>query len=187
MVPPEGLRDAQGRELIWESCATMNGHWGYCAADQDWKSAPTLLKALVECVSKGGNLLLNVGPDSHGDIPPQSLAALDFLGHWMAKNGESVYGCGRANLPKPEYGRLTQRGNRLYYHLYDPPMGPLPLPGLKKEQVASIRRLADGKELALSTSWVHSDYPDTVFVDLGGPVQPDGTDTVIEIRLKERS
>lgn len=184
MVPPEGLKDALGRDLAWESCATMNGHWGYCGEDHAWKPAPTLLKALVECVSKGGNLLLNVGPDSHGDIPPKSLEALQFLGRWMGKNGESIYGCGKANLPKPEYGRLTQKGNRLYYHLYDPPMGPLPLPGLREEQIAGIRRLSDGRELALSHSWVHSDYPDTVFVDLGGPVSAEEVDTVLEITLR---
>lgn len=63
-------------------------------------------------------------------------------------------------------------------------MGPLPLPGLREEQIAGIRRLSDGRELPLSHSWVHSDYPDTVFVDLGGPVSAEEVDTVLEITLR---
>ena len=87
---------------------------------------------------------------------------------------------------KPEYGRITRKGNTLYYHLYENTIGPMPLPGLEKDKVQAIRRLADGTEVLLSTNWVHSDYPDVVFVDLGpDPVLPDTTDTVLEVRLKD--
>ena len=85
----------------------------------------------------------------------------------------------------PEYGRLTQMGDRLYCHIYENSIGPLPLYGLKREQIRSIRRLADGSQVPLSTSWVHSDYPDMVFADLGpSPVLSDPVDTVLEIRLE---
>ena len=57
-----------------------------------------LIKKLVECVSKGGNLLLNVGPDAKGNIPPQSLEILGEIGAWMKRNGESIYGCGKAGM-----------------------------------------------------------------------------------------
>ena len=67
-------------------------------------------------------------------------------------------------------------------------IGPLPLYGLKREDVLSIRRLADGSEVPISASWVHSDYPDLVFAELGpNPVLLDGTDTVLEVRLRERA
>ena len=186
MVPPQGLLDVEGRPLVWESCVTMNEHWGYCATDNFYKPAPMLIKQLVECVSKGGNMILNVGPDATGRFPQQSLEILAEMGRWMDRNGESIYGCGPAGMEKPEYGRITRKGNTLYYHLYENTIGPMPLPGLEKDKVQAIRRLADGTEVLLSTNWVHSDYPDVVFVDLGpDPALPDTTDTVLEVRLKD--
>ena len=185
IIPPNGLRDAQGKPLVWESCVTMNDHWGYCATDNFYKPAPMLIKQLVECVSKGGNMILNIGPDATGRIPQRSLEIMAEMGRWLERNGASIYGCGPAGMEKPEYGRITRRGDTLYYHLYENTIGPMPLPGLEKERVGAIRRLADGTEAPLSTNWVHSDYPDVVFVDLGpDPVLPDSTDTVLEVRLK---
>ncbi len=185
MISPHGLVDVEGRPLVWESCVTMNDHWGYCAVDNFYKPAPMLIKKLVECVSKGGNMILNIGPDATGRIPQRSLEIMAEMGRWLERNGASIYGCGPAGMEKPEYGRITRRGDTLYYHLYENTIGPMPLPGLEKERVGAIRRLADGTEAPLSTNWVHSDYPDVVFVDLGpDPVLPDSTDTVLEVRLK---
>ena len=75
-IPPQGIRDVQGRPMVWESCITMNNNWGYCPQDHNYKPAPLLIKKLVECVSKGGNMILNVGPDGDGNIPPESLDIL---------------------------------------------------------------------------------------------------------------
>lgn len=187
MIPPNGIQDAQGRDLAWEACVTMNNHWGYHAADRFFKPADMLIKKLVECVSKGGNLLLNVGPDARGNIPLESMERLEAIGRWMAKNSASIYGCGKAETEKPDYGRVTAGNGRLYYHVYENTMGPLPLPGLKRADIRSIRCLATGAEIPISDSWVHSDYPDTVFADLGpDPVLPDQTDTVIEVTLREK-
>ena len=185
IIPPHGLRDAQGAPLIWESCVTMNNHWGYHATDHYFKPASMLIRKLVECVSKGGNMLLNVGPDAQGRIPEKSLEILAQIGAWMEKNSESIYGCGVAGLEKPEYGRITRKGNKLYIHIFDNTLGPLPLFGIEKDRIAAIRRLADGSEVPISTSWVHSDYPELTFADLGpDPVLPDPVDTVLEVRLK---
>ena len=185
IIPPKGLLDVEGRPLVWESCITMNNHWGYCATDHFYKSAPMLIKKLVECVSKGGNLLLNVGPDIQGRIPEESLAVLEGIGRWMDRNSASIYGCGPSGLEKPEYGRITRSGDRLYYHIFENTLGPLPLFGVKKEEVRSIRRLADGSEVPVSTDWTHSDYPELVFADLGpDPALPDPVDTVLEVRLR---
>ena len=188
IIPPNGLRDAEGKPLIWESCVTMNNHWGYCATDHDYKPASMLIKKLVECVSKGGNLLLNVGPDAQGRFPKESAEALAEIGRWMDRNGESVCGCGPAGLEKPEFGRFTRKGERLFCHVFENTIGPLPLFGLKKEDVLSIRRLADGSEVPVSASWVHSDYPDLVFAELGpSPLLPDPVDTVLEVQLRAGS
>ena len=186
IIPPYGLRDAKGEPLVWESCVTMNNHWGYCAEDNFYKPAPMLIRKLVECVSKGGNLLLNVGPDASGRFPRQSLEILAEIGRWMDRNGGSIYGCGPSGLEKPEYGRFTRKGNTLYIHLFENTVGPVPLPGVKTDQILRIRRLADGSEVPLSGNWVHSDYPELAFADLGpDPVLPDGTDTVLEVRLRD--
>lgn len=185
IIPPHGLQDAQGAPLIWESCVTMNNHWGYHATDRYFKPASMLIRKLVECVSKGGNMLLNVGPDAQGRIPEESLEILAQIGAWMEKNSESIYGCGVSGLDKPEYGRITRKGNKLYIHIFDNTLGPLPLFGIDKDCIGSIRRLADGSEVPISTSWVHSDYPELAFADLGpNPVLPDPVDTVLEVRLK---
>ena len=91
MIPPNGIQDVEGNDIAWEACVTMNNHWGYCATDHFYKPAPMLIKKLVECVSKGGNLILNVGPDVKGNIPEESMKILQEIGKWMKKNGESIY------------------------------------------------------------------------------------------------
>lgn len=186
MVPPEGLFDPQGRPLYWETCTTMNHSWGYCAGDPWYKPASLLLKKLVECVSKGGNFLLNVGPDGNGRIPRQAMDTLKYLGQWMQINGESIRGCGPSGMEKPEWGRITRRENVLYLHIYENALGPLPLYGIPAEKIRAMRLLQDGREIHLSVSWVHSDYPDMAFADLGlDPVLPDGDDTVLKVLLEE--
>ena len=188
MIPPNGIQDAEGNDLAWEACVTMNHNWGYHATDKYFKPAPMLIKKLVECVSKGGNMLLNVGPDARGNIPAESMERLEIIGNWMAKNSASIYGCGKAGIEKPDFGRLTRKGNKLYFHIYENTLGPLPLLGIRKEQIKSIRWLATGGEIRISASWVHSDYPEIIFADLGpDPNLPDEIDTVIEVVLKEDS
>jgi alpha-L-fucosidase len=103
----------------------------------------------------------------------------------MGKNGESIKNCGPAGLDKPEFGRITRNGDRLYFHIYENTLGALPLLGVKKEDVRSMRLLGSDTSVGISTSWVHSDYPEILFADLGqDPVLPDPIDTVLEVQLK---
>lgn len=88
-IPPQGY---PGRD--WETCMTMNHHWGFNAWDQDWKSTETLIRNLCDIASKGGNYLLNVGPDANGEIPPESIQRLAEIGNWMKVNSVAIYGCG---------------------------------------------------------------------------------------------
>ena len=186
IIPPRGLVDAKGKDVVWEACVTMNNHWGYCRTDGYFKPASMVIKKLVECVSKGGNLLLNVGPDARGRIPDESVKILKEVGRWMERNSESVYGCGKSALPKPDYGRLTQRdGKTVYIHVFDNTVGPLPVVGVKQEDILSARDLATGAELRAKGGWMCSDYPDTAFITLGeNPVLPDPDDTVIKLELR---
>lgn len=135
IIPQEGIRDVNGDPLIWEACFTMNDSWGYNLRDKYFKPAPMLIKKLVECVSKGGNMLLNVGPDAKGNFPEESAVILKEVGKWMEKNKESIYGCGISDMPRPDFGRITQKGNKLYYHIFDNTIGPVPLIGIEKKDV----------------------------------------------------
>lgn len=184
IIPPKGIFDTNGNRVVWEACITMNNNWGYHEQDRFYKPAPMVIKKLVECVSKAGNLLINVGPDARGNIPRQSVEILKAVGQWMDKNNDSIYGCGYAEIDKPDYGRITRKGNKLYYHVMENTVGPLPLDGVKKEDVKKVRMLASGAELHMVEDWVTNNYSDT-FVSLGpDPVLPDMVDTVVEVEVK---
>ena len=186
LLPPEGIRNVCGERVPWELCATMNNNWGYVPYDTNYKPASMLIRKLVECVSKGGNLLLNFGPDRRGNIPEECEQILAEVGRWMRRNGESIHGCGCAELEKPEYGRITRNGNKLYYHVMESQITYVYLPGVSRSQIKKIRLLRDGTELKIVEDWITTNYPELVFVSLGAsPVLPDPIDTVIEVELLE--
>ena len=185
IIPPEGVVDDMGKPVVWESCITMNNNWGYNSRDNHFKTADIVIKKLVECVSKGGNMLINVGPDARGNIPAQSLEILEKVGNWMHANGEAIYNCGRSELPRPDYGRITQNGKDIYFHVNEPQIGFVPLVGIKAEDVKFIRLLKDGSEMKIERNWMTGNYPDIVFVSFGeDPQLPDPIDTVIKVELK---
>ena len=76
----------------WESCMTMNNSWGFKKGDENWKSAETIIQNIIDITAKGGNYLLNVGPDSKGNIPQASVERLAKVGDWMSKYSEGIYG-----------------------------------------------------------------------------------------------
>jgi alpha-L-fucosidase len=86
-IPAEGL---PGRD--WESCMTINDTWGYKSDDTNFKSTATLVRNLIDIASKGGNYLLNIGPDSHGNVPQPEKDRLLEIGKWLQVNGEAIYG-----------------------------------------------------------------------------------------------
>jgi alpha-L-fucosidase len=124
-VPATGLPGVD-----WESCITMNGNWGYNAADHDFKSTAQLVGLLVETASKGGNLLLNVGPKADGTFPDESVERLAGIGRWMHVNGDAIYGTSASLFAKAPF-RSTTKGNRINLFVTEWPDGALPLPGLK--------------------------------------------------------
>jgi alpha-L-fucosidase len=185
LIPPCGIRNENREPVPWEACITMNNHWGYCEDDKFFKPADILIKKLVECVSKGGNLIVNVGPDANGRIPEESIRILDDVGNWMSRNHDSVYGCRQSSLPKPEYGRITEKDGKLYYHVMESQLGYLPLYGIRREDIRRIRVLKSGAELKPLQDNFTVNYPEIVFVSPGSnPVLPDPIDTVIEVERK---
>jgi alpha-L-fucosidase len=191
MIPPQGIRNEAGDPVPWEACITLNNHWGYCLEDQHWKPADMVIRMLVECVSKNGNLLLNVGPDAKGRIPRPSVEILEAAGRWMDDNAGSIYGCGIANLDKPEWGRFTRRGNILYAHLYEPQAGGVCLPYLAGK-IEKMRLLSDGSEIRPANHWNLAEYGQHAFFFLNPQSAdnyplPNPMDTVVEITLKQEA
>jgi len=189
MVPPQGIVNESGESVPWESCLTLNCNWGYSAADQHWKPADMVIRMLVECVSKNGNLLLNIGPDSKGRIPEASVKILEEAGCWMKKNSQSIYGCGKADFPKPEWGRYTQNGKKLYAHIFEPQAGAISLMNMDG-RLEKARLLSDGSEVRIPEKvWNLSEYKEHEFLYLkpghgNNYPLPDKIDTVVEITLK---
>ena len=180
---------------------TMNGKWGWNKFDKNWKTPETLLRNLVDIVSKGGNYLLNVGPTGEGTFPPESIERLAIIGKWMKVNGEAVYGCGptpfgaelgafhptekdakghKKFLPAWDW-RCTTKPGRLYITVFTWPAGPLVLDGVKG-RVAKASLLADPARAPLA---VNQDGP-RVSISLPATA-PDAMGSVVcvEVRSNE--
>jgi alpha-L-fucosidase len=188
MIPPQGLRDEAGNAIPWEACITLNNNWGYHAHDKHYKSSQLVIRMLVECVSKNGNLILNVGPDASGRIPKESVHILEEVGEWMADNGESIYGCGLSEYEKPEWGRFTQKGNLLYAHVMEEQVGAICLPNMAGK-IQSMRLLKDNSEIKETFFWNLKEYTENAFFFFDVKASdcyplPDVKDTVVEIKLK---
>jgi alpha-L-fucosidase len=129
----------------FEVPATMAESWGYSSLDTEpfWRTARQLIRHLVDITSKGGNYLLNIGPDATGSIPPLAQQRLADIAQWMRINGEAIHGTSATSLPRPEWGRFTQRGNTLYAHIFDWPKNGILLLPVAAEFIGKIELLGE--------------------------------------------
>jgi alpha-L-fucosidase len=141
----------RGERVPWETCQTFSGSWGYYRDEATWKSVPQLVELLSETVSFGGNLILNVGPTARGEFDDRAKARLEGMAKWMRRHSRSIYGCTEPpeGFAAPNGTRLTYnpQTNCLYIHLYDYPMGYLPVAFFDKIEYAQF--LHDASEILL--------------------------------------
>lgn len=148
---PEQEIPATGIDEDWESCMTMNRTWGYKPDDTKWKSSEDLIQKLVDIVSKGGNFLLNIGPDGYGRFPAQSIRRLKALGEWTSANGEAIYGATASPFDMPEWGRYTKKDDVVYAHVFNwPADGKIILN--KNLKIKDVSFLVNGEQLAFDKS-----------------------------------
>ncbi len=187
---PRGWMMRDGKPVVWEACQTLTGSWGYDRDNLDWKPVDLLIRMLVDSVSNGGNLLLNVGPNGRGEFEPRALARLRGIGEWMRLHGRSIYGCTASDLTPPVDCRYTQNGNRLYLHLFAWPFQHVHLPGVAG-RVEYAQLLNDASEVRMLELDPHAEAQNMTMTGEEGlltlqlPVQrPDVAVPVVELFLK---
>ncbi|HEX2950381.1 MAG TPA: alpha-L-fucosidase [Armatimonadota bacterium] len=180
-----------GQPVVWEACQTFSGSWGYHRDEESWKSVDQLVQMLIDTVSKGGNLLLNVGPTGRGEFDIRALDRLNGIGEWMKRHNRAIYGCTQApaEFTAPQDCRLTYNPetNRIYVHIFAWPFGQLHLDGFKGK-VEYAQLLNDASEIKMEElpEWqakLEEKHADTLTLQL--PVKkPNVTVPVIELFMK---
>ncbi len=173
-----------GKKVAWETCQTFSGSWGYYRDENTWKSTPQLLELLIESVSKGGNLLLNVGPTGRGVFDFRAQERLKSMGEWMKFNNRSIYNCTEApaEFAAPANTLLTYnpKTKRLYVHLLSYPMGRLVLKNMA-DKVKYIQFLHDASEIKFQSAG--GDEKNNLNIELP-VIKPPVEIVVLEVILK---
>ena len=182
--------EVNGKKVPWETCQTFSGSWGYYRDENTWKDTKQLLVLLIESVSKGGNLLLNVGPTARGMFDERAQSRLKSMGEWMSLNNRSIYGCTQApdGFKAPDNTLLTYnpKTNRLYIHLLDYPLQNLTLNGFAGK-IKYAQFLHDASEIKITdrTEYGTQEGKTDGVINLSLPViKPNVEIPVIELILK---
>lgn len=166
---------------VWESCHTFSGSWGYFRDEMSWKTPEMMIRTLLDSVSRGGNLIMNVGPTSRGNFDYRANDALDVFGEWMKVNGRSIYGCTKAEpeFTAPNGCLLTQSedGKRLYVHMIDYPYSELIMENIA-DKLDYAQLLHDGSEII-----THQRGNNRLAFDVPG-IKPKTTICTLELFLK---
>ncbi len=180
-TPEQEVPDTGLPGVDWETCMTMNNHWGYNKYDDNWKSSRELIRKLVDIASKGGNFLLNVGPKADGTFPRESIKSLEDIGKWMDIYGESIYGTQASPFSDLGWGRCTQKSKgkntRLFLHVFDlPENDALVLPGFEN-------RIKKAYALNGMEKLNYEESDNSIIIDLSG-IEPDTNCTVITLDVR---
>ena len=167
--------DATVGDLPLETCDTINGAWGYNKDDKRFKSTADLIHYLARAASNNANFLLNVGPMPNGKIQPEFEQRLKEMGDWMAKYGESIYGTRGGPISKRPWGVSTQKGDRVYLHVFDWPENHLVIPKLPRKikgatllnrQLSVMHREMQGEQVLQLPAGVRDPYNTVIAIDL---------------------
>jgi alpha-L-fucosidase len=161
---------------LWETCMTINHTWAYNKNDRDFKSSKDLVRTLIEVASRGGNFLLNVGPQPDGTIQPEFQERLLAIGKWLAVNGEGIYGTTYGPLQTLSFGRTTAKGRTVYLHVFDWQKEQLTIPGIPGN-VDSVSLLAGNRPVSFHQNG------NTLILNTSG-IEPDAYATVLRIKLR---
>jgi alpha-L-fucosidase len=131
---------------LWETCMTINNTWAFNKNDHDYKSAQFLIRGLIEVASRGGNFLLNVGPQPDGAIQPEFQERLRTIGDWLAINGDSIYGTTYGPIQGLPSIRTTAKAQTVFVHIFEWPSGQLEVAGFPAKAI-SAHLLDDGQQL----------------------------------------
>ncbi len=132
---------------LWETCMTINNTWAYNKNDHEFKSSAQLIRTLVEVASRGGNFLLNVGPQPDGEIQPEFQERLRAIGKWMDVNESSIHGSTYGPVQGEKAFRTTQKGGEVFVHVFDWPGGNLNIAGNNLPKFTRAELLATGQRL----------------------------------------
>ena len=185
-TPEQGLPVLRPADKYWELCMTTNESWGYQPSDKHYKSSQQIIDIFVDCISKGGNLLLDIGPKADGTIPAEQQQILKDLGRWTKKHSEAIYSV-EAGIPyEYSYGptALSKDSTMLYLYVRDIPKdGKVLLKGVKN-RINRIYVVGNGSmlehEVFSKVYW--SSYPGLTYIDVPEQVI-DENYTVIAIML----
>lgn len=168
-TPELGIPVMKPESKYWELCYTINDSWGFQFKDTNFKSPQVLLRTFVDCLSMGGNLLLDIGPKADGTIPAEDVAVLKAFGRWTSKHKEAVYDT-RAGIPYEHfhgYSSLNAAGDVIYLYLPYRPIGPVELKGIVNN-IKSINVVGSETPLKYTIynklSW--SDVPGVLYIDV---------------------
>ncbi|MBQ7257547.1 MAG: alpha-L-fucosidase [Abditibacteriota bacterium] len=190
--PEEWVR-YKGQRVVWEACQTFSGSWGYHRDESSWKSSKQLITMLIDTVSKGGNLLLNVGPTGRGEFDYRAVDRLKAIGDWMRYNNQSIYGCTQApeefKTPNGNIFTYNPEKKRLYLHLVNYPLiGAVRISGCP-EKIEYAQFMHDHSEVLINKQaffGAGSDEKDATDTFLSVPiVKPNVEVPVVEIFLKD--
>jgi len=168
-TPEQGLPVGKPADRYWELCMTMNDSWGYQHNDHNYKTPNQVINILAETISKGGNLLLDIGPKADGTIPAEQMEILKELGRWTNKHKEAIYGTRAGIAPGHFHGptALNKEGDILYLYLPYKPIGPVAIKGLKNK-INRIWVVGNGTKLKwdvkMKQYW--SSVPGIVYIDV---------------------
>lgn len=131
-TPEQGVPVVKPAAKFWELCYTMNDSWGFQPHDNHYKSSNMIIRTLVDCISMGGNLLLDIGPKPDGTIASEQIKILQDLGRWTKKHAEAIYGT-QAGIPAGHINAktaLSKDQKTLYIYMENKDLNGIQLKGI---------------------------------------------------------